>query len=166
MKKKDNYTLLIIICIILLCIVGLLFLENETEEVLIEELPVYKLVDDYSTFFTLNSCAYKYITLINGKKTNDLLNVLDKDYIKNKNIDNNNVYSFIKKLIGNYSFVTKKIYYEENDKDKYYVYGFLQKESINGIVSKEDYYLIINLDKKNNLFSVTPYDGQIFKEVE
>lgn len=164
MKKKDNYFMLIIICIILFCVVALLFFYDETEEVVLEKEPTYKLVQDYSTFFTINSCVYKYINFISGRQTDDLLKVLDSDFINSNNIDENNIYRFVGDYNGNYSFVTKKIYYEEENINKYYVYGFLQKENINGIMDKIDYYVIINLDTKNNLFSITPYNGKIFKE--
>ena len=169
MEKKKDYTLLIIICVILLCIVILLFLNNDSNDnnILSKE-PKYKLVEDYSRFFTVNSCVYKYITYLNGNKTEDLLKILDKEYIENNNIDSNNVYNFVNKLTGNYSFKTKKIYYQVGNEKviKYFVYGYLIEETIDGVGNKKDYYVIVNLDLENQLFSVTPYDGEMFKEVK
>ena len=168
MEKKKDYTLLIIICVILLCIVVLLFLNKSDEETIFSEEPKYKLVEDYSRFFTVNSCVYKYITYLNGNKTNELLKILDEEYIKNNNIDSNNVYNFINKLNGNYTFKSKKIYYEVNNEKviKYFVYGYLIEETIDGLGIKKDYYVIVNLDLENQLFSITPYDGSLFKEVK
>lgn len=168
MKEKKDYTLLIIICIILLCIVALLFLNKDDEEIILSKEPKYRLVEDYSRFFTVNSCVFKYITYLNSNKTDDLLKILDEEYIKDNNITNNNVYNFVNKLNGNYSFKSKKIYYEVgNDKlVKYFVYGYLIEEMIDGIGSKQDYYLIVNLDLENQLFSVAPYNGNMFKEVK
>lgn len=169
MEKKKDYTLLIIICVILLCIVVLLFLNNDsTNSNILNEEPKYKLVEDYSRFFTVNSCVYKYITYLNGNKTDELLKILDEEYIKNNNINSNNVYNFINKLNGNYTFKSKKIYYEVNNEKviKYFVYGYLIEETIDGLGSKKDYYVIVNLDLENQLFSITPYDGSLFKEVK
>lgn len=168
MKEKKDYTLLIIICVILLCIVVLLFLNNNDKEVILSEEPKYRLVEDYSRFFTVNSCVYKYITYLSSNKIDDLLKVLDEDYVNNNNINSDNVYNFVSKLNGNYSFKSKKIYYQVGNDNlvKYFVYGYLIEETIDGIGSKQDYYLIVNLDLENQLFSVSPYDGKMFKEVK
>lgn len=167
MKEKKDYTLLIIICVILLCIVVLLFLNNgSNDDSILNEEPKYKLVSDYSRFFTIDSCVYKYITYLNGNKTDDLINILDEEYVNNNGINSNNVYNYVNKLSGNYSFKSKKIYYQVgNDKViKYFVYGYLIEETIDGMGEKHDYYVIVNLDVENQLFSVTPYDGEMFKE--
>lgn len=169
MEKKKDYTLLIIICVLLLSVAVLLFLNNnDEEENILSKEPKYKLVDDYSRFFTINSCAYKYITYLSSNKTDDLISVLDEEYVSKNNIDTNNVYNYVNKLSGNYSFKSKKIFYQDSDDKiiKYFVYGYLIEETINGIGTKQDYYLIVNLDTENQLFSVSPYDGDLFKEVE
>lgn len=169
MNKKDNYILLIIICVILVCILILLFLNsNGKEETALYEEPKYMLVSDYSDFYTVRSCVYKYITYLGSNKVDDLINILDEEYVSNNNIDSNNVYNYVNKLSGNYSFKAKKMYYQVDNKniDKYYVYGYLIEETIDGIGNKQDYYLIVNLDSKNKLFSVVPYDGKLFKEAE
>lgn len=167
-SKKNNYFILIIICIILLCILGIIYFSEEQEEIL--ETPTknnYILLNDYSRFFTIESCVDKYINLLSSDKSDSLLEVLDSDYIKSNNITTDNIYNYVNKLDGIYSFKSKKIYYEEISKNftKYYVYGYLIKEEMDSKGIKSDYYLIINLDLKNNLFSVLPYDGAMFKEV-
>lgn len=165
-KKNDNYILLIIIIVILLAIVGIFYF-TEKEETIIEEKKInYILLNDYSRFFTVNSCVYKYITFITNKSSDDLLNVLNKDYVSKNNINIDNIYNYVGNLTGNYNFKSKKIYYQIISKDyiKYYVYGALIKDSLDGNGDKLDYYVIIDLDLKNQLFSVTPYDGKIFKE--
>lgn len=167
MEKKKDYTLLIIICVLLLSIAVLLFLNsNKDENNILSEEPKYRLVDDYSRFFTINSCVYKYITYLSSNKTSDLVKILDQDYVLKNNIDNTNVYDYVNKLNGNYSFKSKKIYYQVgNDKIiKYFVYGYLIEETIDELGNKQDYYLIVNLDVENQLFSIAPYDGKLFKE--
>lgn len=167
MKKKDNYILLIIICIILICIVGLLYLNNNDNKKNIKEETRYYLLDDYSRFFTINNCLGKYANALGKRDTDNLLRLLDKDYINNNKIDSNNLYNFIGEYNGNYSFITKKVYYEEINKNyiKYYVYGYLIEDNIdNDINNKYEKYYIVNFDLNNNLFSLYPYDESIFKE--
>lgn len=169
MNKKDNYILLIIICVILVCILILLFLNsNSKEETILNEEPKYKSVSDYSDFYTVSSCAYKYITYLSSNKVYDLINILDEEFVSNNNINTNNIYNYVNKLGGNNTFKAKKMYYQVYNKniDRYYVYGYLIEETIDGISNKQDYYLIVNLDSKNKLFSVLPYDGKLFKEAE
>lgn len=165
MKKNKDYTLLIIICVILICILGLLFL-NKDEEDNVQDIPQYKLVNDYSDFFTVSSCVSKYITYLSNKNTDDLIKILDDEFVLENGINSNNVYNYVNKLSGNYTFKAKKMYYQVDDEKviKYYVYGYLIEETINGIGTKQDYYLIVNLDTENQLFSVVPYNGELFKE--
>lgn len=167
MKKKDNSTTLMIISLILLVIVGLLYFLDKDEEVLEKKETEYKLLNDYSRFFTIDSCVYKYITYVSNSKTEDILKVLDSDYVRDNNINSSNLYNYVGTLEGNYTFKTKKIYYEvlNNNYIRYYVYGYLIQDSLDSIGDKQDYYFIVNLDTKNQLFSISPYDGSIFKEV-
>ena len=167
MKKKDNYVILIIICLILISIVGLLFLskddKNQTRK---NNETYYKIVNNYSRFFTVESCINTYLTLLDGNRTDDLLKVLDDEYKENNNITSNNVYDFINKLDGIYSFESIKIYYKEIRSNFiiYYVYGNLMEEDMEGIKSKKEDYYIVKFDLSNNTFSIAPYDGSIFKE--
>lgn len=170
MNKKNNYFVLIIICIILLSLVGIMFFNRRANDEMIDDTvknPDYKLLDDYSRFFTVESCVYKYINLILRDSREDLLKVLDEDYVNKNNINQDNIYNYIEKLDGVYSFKAKKIYYENIDNNfiKYYVYGYLVKETMDEIVDKQDNYYIVSIDKKNSLFSISPYDGSMFKEV-
>lgn len=166
-KKRDNNIFLIIICILLLFIIVLLFLNDKDEDYMKKEEKLkYSLVSDYSVFFTINSCVYKYVNFISNKQTDDLLQILDSKYIEKNNINNKNLYNYVNQLDGIYTFKTKKIYYEEKNKNQYYVYGYLIKESIDGITDKQDYYLIINLNTRKQLFSIVPYDGELFKEAK
>lgn len=126
----------------------------------------YKLLDDYSRFFTINSCVYKYIVYLQNNDTDSLLKVLDKDFVDVNSIDSNNIYNYIEKLSGNYSFNTKKVYYEElnNQYTKYYVYGQLLLEQIDEKPIEYDRYYIVTFDLQNYLYSIIPYDGTIFME--
>ena len=97
------------------------------------------------------------------------MNILDKEYRENNNINSANRFNYITKLDGNYNFSAKKILYEDDGSNsnikKYYVYGYLIKDTMNKFVEKQEYFLIVKLDLNNNLFSVIPYNGTIFNEV-
>ena len=46
---------------------------------------------------------------------------------------------------------------------KYYVYGTIEKDSLNTSSAKEDYYIIVILDESTMTFAIEPYDGSMFK---
>ncbi len=164
-EKKDNYIILVIICLILISIVGLLYLNND-DKVEVVKKDNYILLNDYSRFFTVNSCIYKYITYLSGNNSDALMSVLDDEYVNSNNITKDNVYNFLNKLDGNYTFKSKKIYYQEVDKNyiTYYVMGDLVKEVLDESPIKQEEYYKVNMDLKDQLFSIAPYDGKIFKE--
>lgn len=169
MNKKDNYFLLTIICIILFCVLGLLYLDKQDSNNIEESKTKYKLLNDYSRFFTVNNCVSKYVSLIGKKETQYVLDILDEDYVKNNKITSDNLYNYVGDYNGIYSFSSLKIYYEDKNDNyiTYYVYGNLIQDSIDSEdINKEKKYYVVNFDLKNNLFSIRPYDENGFKEIE
>lgn len=166
MKKKDNYVLMIIISLILISILGLLYFKDKDNSNSTDEKTKYTLLNDYSRFFTIDSCIYKYISYLSSGDSASVLKILDSNYVKQNQINENNLYEFIDKLDGNYTYKSKKIYFVEIDKNyiSYYVDGYLMQDLIDEDSNKTEMYFIVNLDLKNNLFSITPYDGKIFEE--
>lgn len=128
-----------------------------------------KIVTNYSNFYTVNSCLYRLITYISSKDSNSLLLVLNEDYkLKNK-INKDNVLSIFDNIDENSTFVSRKMYYEQINKNiiKYYVYGYVEKNQlfdedyINKLDTK-DMYFIVYLDTSNKTFAIEPYSGEIF----
>lgn len=168
MKKKDNYVILIIIILILISVLGLLYLNKSDNKDIKEEKVNYYLLNDYSRFFTINSCINKYVSNLNNKNYDNILKILDSDYKNQNNIDINNINNFIDNLDGNYNFVSKKIYYNELSKDIiiYYIKGYLVSDELDVVDSnKLDKYYIVKFDLNNNLFSIIPDNGSKYMEV-
>lgn len=168
MKKKDNYILLIIIIGILVSVLGLLYL-NKTESNNDDKEEIkYYLLNDYSRFFTINSCINKYVTSLQYNKYDNVLKLLDKDYVEKNNISSDNVVDFVDNLDGNYNYITKKVFYTELSEKviNYYVKGYLVSDELDNISNdKIDKYYIVKFDLNNNLFSITPIDGNKYMEV-
>ena len=169
MNKKDNYILLIIVIIILVSLLGIIYFSDKDKTLDDNNSKViYKLVNDYSRFFTVNSCVYKYISYLSSKNTNSLLKVLDKEYIDSNNINENNIFDVLPNISGNYSFVSKKMYYNQVSDNYYiyYVYGYTEEDITDEIGHKEYYYFKVNFDQKNNTFSIVPIDSTFFEGVQ
>ena len=166
-KKNNNYILLIIIAVILICVLGLWYISDNKDNEDNKSIN-YSIVNDYSDFFTVNSCIYRYIQYLSSKDTDKLLKVLNQEFIDNNNVTKDNIYSILTELDGEYSFSSKKMYVG-TIKDKYYVYyvyGVLLKEEIEGIDSKVDKYFKVYYDKSENVFSIYPIDINDFNEVD
>lgn len=121
------------------------------------------IVTSTSKFYTVSNCVYRYVTYLQTKDTDNLLLLLDSKYKSKNNINSNNVLNNLINLDKLYNFEARKMYEEKiNDNiTKYYVYGYLVEDDLDSNNSM-DFYVIVTLDTKNKIFSITPYDGEIF----
>lgn len=166
MKKKDNYIMLIIIVLILISTLGLLYLNKDNK--INNKTPNYVLLNDYSRFFTINSCINKYVTSLQNNKYDNVLKLLDKNYVEENNISSDNVSNYVDNLDGNYNYITKNVFYTELSEKviNYYVKGYLVSDELDNISNDKIYkYYIVKFDLTNNLFSITPIDGNKYMEV-
>ena len=168
MQKRKDFSILILLCIILLCILALLYLYNDNKNSNIKnEKNNYYLLDDYSRFFTVNSCVYKYFSYLSNRNTVNLLSILDKNYISENDINHENIYDKTLDLNTYYSFTSKKMYYRKLDDGfiEYYVYGYSEPESINLDNNRDYYYFKVVFDEINSTFTIAPINSDLFKEV-
>lgn len=121
------------------------------------------IVTSTSKFYTVSNCVYRYVTYLQTKDTDNLLLLLDSKYKSKNNINSNNVLNNLINLDKLYNFEARKMYEEKiNDNiTKYYVYGYLIEDDIDSNNSM-DFYVIVTMDTNNKIFSITPYDGEIF----
>ena len=124
-----------------------------------------QIVKNYNDFYTVNSCIYRYLTYLQNNDTNSLLKVLNEDFIRTNGINSTNIYNYLISYDGNVNFNSKKMYYEEMSSNviKYYVYGYVEKDIMDSFPEQIDAYYIVILDKENKVFSIQPYNGEIFK---
>ena len=166
-KNLKNIWLLSIFVILVLFSVYLIRInDNESNVVQDSTNKVnYQLVTNYNNFFTVNSCVYRYLTYVQGRNTSSILKVLDEDFITSNGINETNLYNFITMYEGNLNFNSQEMYEEKvNDNiTKYYVYGYVEKDVMNSLPERIDAYYIVNLDEKNKVFTIMPYNGDIFK---
>ena len=169
-KSKIDY---IIIAIFVVAAIGVIFLFNRDNKQTMnpengssESNANYKKVTDQSDFFTVESCVNKYIGSLTDNNVDDLMKLLNQDYIKENGINSSNVLNKLGSLSGKVTFLAKKIYYVKSSSNivDYYVYGLVKKELLNGDDLGSNYYVIVRIDANKQLFDITPYDGKIFVE--
>lgn len=170
---KNNKNIILLVILVMLMFVGIALYNYREGSSVVEE-PVkekesYILLKDYSRFFTVNSCVYKYVQYLQKEDFDSLFKVLDEDYISRTGINKNNLYSFLPNISdGVYNYVSKKIYYEKINDNLivYYVHGYLEKNVMDSVGIKEYHDYEVILDTKNETFSISPYNGNLFnKEV-
>lgn len=166
--KKTDY---ILIAVLILLVIGLVYVSRKTDkeerdqQEIINIKEKYILVKEKSTFFTVESCANRYIISLGNGNVDNLLKLADQEYISKNNLNKDNIVDKLGALNGDFNFKAKKIYYtKDGNIYTYYVYGLLQENMINEYDYGKDYYLIVKIDKNKNLFSIIPYDGSYFKE--
>lgn len=168
-KKNKNLVLTLILVMLMFAGIALYNYRNQSEQkVETDEVKEnYILLKDYSRFFTVNSCIYKYVQYLQKEDFDSLLKVLDEDYVSSTGINRNNVYSFLPDLSdGIYNYVSKKMYYEQINDNLivYYVYGYIEKSVLDSVGIKEYHNYEVILDTKNETFSIAPYNGNLFDE--
>lgn len=160
--KKKNIIILGIIFAFCIAILIVILNNKETNGSSSSVQQEYTLVTNYSTFFTVSNCVNKYLGYLKTEDTTNLLLLLNNNYQTKNNINNTNLFTKIDKLPNkNYKFIANKMYQKNND---YYVHGYFVEETLDTTDYKEDYSIIITMNNDQSLFSVTPYNGDLFKE--
>lgn len=166
MEEKNQKVLAVILVLAVIALgVYKLFFSNKTINEDIDTKAI-SVVTNNSDFFTVSGCISKYFIYLNGSDTESLLVLLNKDYIKNNNIDSDNLYTYIDKIKDFYTFSPKEMHVQRLSKNKYkyYVYGRLETGTEDTTHTFEDYYIVVILDESNMTFAIEPYDGEIFKK--
>lgn len=168
MKDKSKLTAIVLAILAIIVVITSLIKNNDKE---INEEKEISIVTNYSSFYTVNSCLYRTITYLSSKDKESLLLVLDDTYKEKNNITEDNVLSIFDEIGENYTFDSKKMYYQELNDDivKYYVYGIAFENQIYDYTvlsdtDGKDFYFVVYMDTKNEIFSIEPYDGKIFLE--
>ena len=126
-----------------------------------------KIVDNSTPFYDVVDIVNRYLN--SSSDAEKIILMLDKNYVKKKRINKDNVFSTIKKIDNNHnSFSSDKMYYKKisNKLTKYYVSGDIVRQDLDGEYIEDKIYLIVQTDSKNNTFSIIPIDKKSVKEVE
>ncbi len=162
--NKKNIILISVVLGLLILANILIHLERNSNKENVQEEKI-RLVDNYSNFYTVSSCVYRYLTYLQSKDTDSLMKVLDEEFITSNGVNENNVYNFLNTYETNVSFNARKMMEEKinNNITKYYVYGYVEKDIIDNSPEQIDAYFIVKLDKQEQVFTIMPYSGEILR---
>ena len=91
------------------------------EEIKVVERKEKSIVENRSEFFTVSSCVDFYLSYVVDKDSESILNVLDKNFKKDNNINEANVLDKIKTFSEPKEFVAEKMYYEINNNVRHFL---------------------------------------------
>lgn len=169
MKKLVKYMIIIFIIIIILIFI-LLFLINQNknsgrnlnqEEKIdadaFEIKPQEELLKVESTqlVFNIKNCIQYYIDYINDNNYDAVLKVLDKNYVRDINITENNIKQNSTKFLKSFIWINE-IYQKENTNEQsiYFIKGNVL--DINTYEYKEELNFTVIIDDANQAFAVIP----------
>ena len=119
-----------------------------------------RIVTDNSRYFTVLSCAEKYINTVHRGYSNDILLTLSSDYKELYNITSSNVFNYVPKLDTNkmYNYSSREMYEKRISKSvvEYFVYGNISETVMDEDPIETAYDLTVILYEDKFLFSIRP----------
>lgn len=168
MEDKSKLTAIILSLLAIIVVVVSLVTKNIKEKDSYDDILI---VTNASNFYTVNSCLYRTITYITSKDTKSLMLLLNDDYKEKNGINEDNVLDVFSDINTTSTFVSEKMYYSElsDSITKYYVQGYIEENQIYdgetlGDKNSNSEYFVVYLNTEENIFSIEPYDGEIFIE--
>lgn len=132
----------------------------------------YEKIDNYTLFFTVSNCVQKYFDYISlsldsnenvsdyktkqeelgiyteEEKKQAIYNILDDEYIKNNNINLNDIYNYVDTLNTEAEFIPIEMGMLDGER--------IQRFCVNGTINDKNIYIIVNLDYYNMTYSIEP----------
>jgi len=166
-KVERNTKIFAIVIVIAVLLLGIykLFFEKKYVEIEKIDTETISVLDDNSRFYTVSSCVSKYLNYLSTLETEELLILLSNDYKTKNSINSENIYNYIGTNEGIVNFSPKKMFQQRLSKSvyKYYIKGYIEREGLNTLSIRQDYYIIVILNEKDMTFEIEPYDGSMFK---
>lgn len=165
MDKTTKFEIIIIT--LLIAIFGISFICMKTAEIKSEQEKINTEVialADVNRFFVIDSVVAKYFSYISSKKSESILQVLDKEYVERNNITSSNIYNFV----GNYDINIKskleEAYQVSTYKNvyKYYVKVALKLETLYDSTLQNYVYYIVTIDENELTFAIEPISGNLY----
>lgn len=179
MKNKAQRKVLIIIGIILIIIAILayvlsLFIDNENNETgnngtnntppttsdVDEVTTDFTLLENESVFFGLSDIINHYFDSIMVRDTEELMTMLDEEYIDEFNITTSNLYNYINHNYANAAYTPKEIYYNPNsDVTYYFIDGYVMNYTVSATSFTSHVKFLVIVDESTNRYVLRPIEA-------
>ncbi len=146
--------------------------EEQEEQKLNEEATLeynFNTVTDEMEFINVEKGVSNYFKLCSEKNSNDILLLLNQDYITQNGINNENVLNKIKRYDGYNTFFADTIYFQvddlSNENETYYMTYYV-KGTVwgNSFKDKNEVYIVLKEDTENMNYTIIPQDDVNLEE--
>lgn len=160
-KVNSNY---IIIALFVAVVIGLIIILNNKEGSSSKKYR-YNVVNNASTFFTVEGCVNRYLNSLSKGNIDDIMALIDDKYIESHNLNSENILEHLGRKEGIFTFSAKKMYSEKRANGAtYYIYGLIKEELLDTRDYGKDYYIKVNIQEDKH-YSIEPLDENAFEEV-
>ena len=168
-SNKKVYIFIIVILVAIAAVFIILFADSKEEKenrIEVENVST-KLVDEYFSFYSMQSIVNKYLFTSNSE---EVYYMLDEEYIKENNITKENALEIAKGNMKGMNFKCQKVY--ENGannrfKDIYVVNGIVIENGLEDLtIVDKDFNVIVLLDYNNFTFSIYPNSKEVKEKLK
>ncbi len=170
--KKTMIVISVIMAILIVILIILLSVrkENIQEEAGEEgETLQFQIIreQDRDTFFTVEECVNQYINQVFRQDYEKIYHLLDEEYKNLYQITLENVKNYVERFVKPQNFSAKEMYEIQVGVNQYrfLVKGTLKEQEMEEVAEEKDYYITIQLDYTNGIFTVFP-NGYITNQKE
>lgn len=160
-SKDDIRTLVVVIAVCVICVTLVILLNIKSNSDKLEP------VKEYNTFFPITNYVNTYINYVSNMNNKAVYEMLDKKYIVDNKIDENNIFDVIEVYPKDISINTSKMEYVKVDNNYiYYVKGKLIQNNMDKKQEIEDNFEIVVITDFDNLsVSIYPIKDKNYKKV-
>lgn len=172
MKKKKQIIINLIICVIIIIAILLVLLVKiakkskiKDEEILerkdqivsdnVEDKALIR-TNNAKLYYTVDECLKSYISMMKIKDVSVIMSYLNEYYIKNKNINDKNIFDIVQRYDDDSTYRTVEMY--EISKSEVMVYYVMSRINSNNI------YFIVRLDVNNKTFDIEPITKEVYEQ--
>lgn len=160
--KKLIIVIVVIIAIISILLISIKYIDKKDKEknfentLTMEVKNTISVLENRNEFFAVKSCITKYLSYIALEDSELVYAILDESYTKEYGINTQNVLTKLDKY-SNPIFYSDKTYVIQNTAEvyTYFAYGNVVDKDTQ---EKNEFKIVVRLDKRNDLFSIIPYE--------
>ena len=165
-SEEKVFLLLLVIVVSTVIIVIIINSNMKLTEEIGEEVEVIALIDE-NRFLTIKSAIDTYVSNVKYQNVGHLLDILDTRYVRENNINKNNIFDILEKYNSNYNVDLRRVY-QIKKYDNIYVYytrAKLVEENYNSFMQEfiKDVYYKVTLNENTLAFSIAPLSSVEYK---
>ena len=117
----------------------------------------FTLLENERVFFGLNDIINHYLDSIMIEDTDELMIMLDEEYLTENNITTSNLYNYINHNYANAAYTPKEIYYNPNsDVTYYFIDGYVMNYTVSTTVFTPHVKFLVIVDESTNRYILRP----------